>query len=503
MRTRGGVLTRRQFVQLGAAGIGVLASPSMFRGAAVPNGLATRPLGKTGFPVTTLGLGGQASLQWTPKDVDPVAIIIEAYRLGVNYFDTSNVYDGSQLNIGKAFRAAGLVPGLPNYSEAKRRQVFLASKTMLRMAKGFMPRSAPKVEASQGPDASRAVDDLRRTLSQVFGDASGHYADDAYVDLFQIHNLNFMEEVDAIYTGLDKPDPAARHIGALAALRDYRDGSNLTGLNPREERRIRHIGITGHYSSPVLMECLQRDDRGLLDTLLVAINANDRRYFNHQHNVIPVAAAKGMGVIGMKLFADGAMFGREARWTHQNPEVIQTVGTEQLPSAPLVHYALSVPGISTAIIGIGKIDKEPARCQLRQNLAAAQHGPPLDDKGLRDVEQMAASVLDGRTNYFQLPAETLSPPRSATIAQDVQGDQRVVRLAWQTAYASDAPLDHYSIHRDGVELARLPHRPQQSKAPFQFQDTVADRAAHRYAIRAVDALGRTASSDPLEAASLG
>jgi len=43
--------------------------------------------------------------------------------------------------------------------------VFLASKTMLRMAKGYMSRSAPKAEGTQGPRGSTAVDDLRRTLT--------------------------------------------------------------------------------------------------------------------------------------------------------------------------------------------------------------------------------------------------------------------------------------------------------------------------------------------------
>ena len=107
-----------------------------------------------------------------------------------------------------------------------------------------------------------------------------------------------------------RPDPKAEWIGALAALRDYRDGTNLTGLNPKDEKLIRHIGITGHFSSPVLMECLQRDTVNVIDTLLVAMNANDRRYFNHQYNVIPVAAAKNLGIIAMKVFADGAITAR-------------------------------------------------------------------------------------------------------------------------------------------------------------------------------------------------
>jgi aryl-alcohol dehydrogenase-like predicted oxidoreductase len=212
----------------------------------------TRSLGRTGLQVTTLGLGGQASLQWTPEGIDPVAIIVKAAEQGVNYFDTSNVYGPSQVNFGKAFRALNLVPGTPNYDDRRRKSIYLASKTMVRHAKGSHP-DVP--DRTQGPTGSKAVDDIRRTLSQVFGDGQGNYPEGAYIDLFQIHNLNTMAEVDAIFTGLGRSDPGAERLGALAALVDFRDGTNLTGLNPKEEKLIRHIGITGHISSPVMMEC--------------------------------------------------------------------------------------------------------------------------------------------------------------------------------------------------------------------------------------------------------
>ena len=41
-----------------------------------------------------------------------------------------------------------------------------------------------------------------------------------------------------------------------AALRDLRDGTNRTGLNPKEETLIRHIGFSGHNSPPVMIEML-------------------------------------------------------------------------------------------------------------------------------------------------------------------------------------------------------------------------------------------------------
>jgi aryl-alcohol dehydrogenase-like predicted oxidoreductase len=73
-----------------------------------------RRFGRINFDVTTMALGGQSSIQWTPEDVEPVDIILKAFDLGINYFDTSNVYGPSQLNFGKAFRKLNLVPGQPS-----------------------------------------------------------------------------------------------------------------------------------------------------------------------------------------------------------------------------------------------------------------------------------------------------------------------------------------------------------------------------------------------------
>jgi aryl-alcohol dehydrogenase-like predicted oxidoreductase len=455
----------------------------------------TRTLGRTGLEVTTFGLGGQASLQWTPEGVDPEPIIAKALDLGVNYFDTSNVYGASQVHFGDVFRRLNLVPGLPGYDEKKRRSIHVASKTMLRYARG----SHPKVRGhSQGPAGSTAVDDLRRTLSQVFGDGQGNYSDEAYLDLFLIHNLNTLAEVDAIYEGLESPDPKAERIGALAALRDWRDGTNLTGLNPKEERRIRHIGFSSHSSSPVMIECLQRDEYGLIDAMLVAINANDRLYQNHQYNAIPVAAAKGVGIIGMKVFADGAMYTKPATWSRTPADVVRAVGDPQLPSRPLVQYSLTTPGIATAIIGIGHIDRDSAHCQLEQNLSAAQVRPESLAAGDRtEIEQLASRAKEGRTNYFQAEPQPLGAPREVAGARTPADGRQQVELTWHTAYAAEHPITHYEIHRDATPLGRVAHQPQTTKQPFRFRDGAPGQAAHRYQIVTVDAAGRTAPSEPL------
>src|SRR4030042_756610 len=306
--------SRRRFIKsaaLTAAGLSL--GPYINLGKAHASEPMKRVMGLLDFEVTTLGLGGQASLQWTPVDVDPIKIILKAFDSGVNYFDTSNVYGPSQSYYGKAFRQLDLIPGQPGYNERLRRSIFLTSKTALRFGKGGWQKPG-LINVSNGT-GRHAADDLRRTLSLVFGDGQGSYPKGAYLDMVLMHSISGMPDVDGGYEGYESTDPRAETIGALAALIDFRDGTNLTGLNPGEDKLIRHIGFSGHASPPVMIEMIQRDSRRILEGMLVAINANDRNYFNMQYNVIPVAQANNMGVIAMKVFADGAMYGKAATWT--------------------------------------------------------------------------------------------------------------------------------------------------------------------------------------------
>lgn len=487
--------TRRQFIQsTGSVALGISLAPSLLTScnATIPEAPLKRTLGKTGFKVTTLGLGGQASIQWTPDGIDPVAIILKAHKLGINYFDTSNYYGPSQLNYGKAFRQLGLVPGEPNYSLAKRKAIFLTSKTHLRFAKGgeYMKEV---YGGTNGPEGSKTLDDVRRSLTQIFGDGNGGYPEGAYLDMVLIHSLSKMEEVDALYEGYDDTDPDAYLIGALAALRDVRDGTNLTGLNPKKEKLIRHIGFSGHHDPSVMIEMIQRDTQGLIDCMLVAINANDKHFFNMQHNVIPVAVAKNIGIIAMKVFADGAMYTKNAEWSNTPEHVVLKVGSPELPANDLIRYSLSIPGVHTAIIGVGQISDDTQFCQLTNNLIGAQVMPNgMSAEERKKVEALAARSKAGKTNYFQKPFQELTAPREPIV---MMGENQSV-ITWHTAYAGDAPIDRYEILRDDKVVAKLPYTPQTTKAPFLFLDKWGTVAPQKYVVKVVDTLKREAEVIP-------
>jgi hypothetical protein len=237
--------------------------------------------------------------------------------------------------------------------------------------------------------------------------------------------------------------------------------------------------------------------------MLVAINANDRLHFNMQYNSIPVAAARNMGLIAMKVFADGAMYTKPATWSNAPEHVVRTVGSAALPSRSLVEYSLTTPGICTAIIGTGQISEDAARCQLTQNLAAAQIAPSgLSVTDRRAIEKLAAQVKEGRTNYFQVEAQPLSAPRRASVTQAMRDGKRSAEITWQTAYAGDEPVVRYEIVRDHKKVGEIEHRPQTTMQGFSFAEALGDKAAHQYEVVAVDAAGRRAKAPELTLAAV-
>lgn len=300
-----------------------------------------------------------------------------------------------------------------------------------------------------------------------------------------IHTLNNRQEVDVLYEGLETPLNPNGNFGALVALRDLRDGTNLTGMNPKKEKLVRHIGFSGHADPPAMIEMIQRDEYGILEGMLVAINANDKTKYNMQHNVIPVAAAKGMGIIGMKTFADAAMYHKEPRWSGTPEDVYMKVGSPELPCRPLIEYSLTTPGVHTLIVGIGHIDDDPIRCQLTQDFYAAQVSPDGMTAEERERIEMQAANVKGKSNYFQIDKVGLTSPSNLKR----EGN----KVIWNTALAGDAAISHYEVLVNGVKADEIKHTPQILKSkPFVYEGKI--KPGDKLAVVAVDKAGGRAEA---------
>ena len=265
---------------------------------AAPRPSPSRLLGRTGVEVEAVSLGGEGILRTVGRAKEAVPVILEALRLGVRYCDTAPAYAQSQDYYGLAFREAG---------EAARDRVFLASKTHARDRDG----------------ALRLLDDSLRRLRT------------SWLDLWQLHDLRTMDDVDAIFG----------RGGAMEAVEIA-----------RADGRVRHVGITGHHDPAVLVEAMRRHP---VDTVLCAINPADPARLPFIGTVVAEARARGVGVVGMKVMSAGQL-------------VADRVATPR----ELVEYAASFA--DTCIIGCS------SPLEVRENLSIGR------SLGAMSVEARAA-----------------------------------------------------------------------------------------------------------------
>src|SRR6266436_3716814 len=237
---------RRGFLKTGAASIaaglsvGVIApsasgevtstenSPAAAR--AIQDMMPTRNLGKTGFRVGIFGLGGQGALEKANNESLALQMIQRALELGVNYFDTSAIYGGpdrwSEHYLGKGLKGS-------------RDHVFIATKTK-----------------------ERSRDAALKNL-----DVSLKLLDTDHIDAWQLHDVGIQEDIDQIFG----------KGGAIEAL-----------VQARDQKIVRHLGVTGRFRPEALIECINRFP---FDTVLMGLNAADKYYYSFEKR--PSSAGRG------------------------------------------------------------------------------------------------------------------------------------------------------------------------------------------------------------------
>ncbi|GAC1405100.1 MAG: aldo/keto reductase [Ktedonobacteraceae bacterium] len=132
------------------------------------------------------------------------------------------------------------------------------------------------------------------------------------IDLYQIHNLvNWLE-----------------HLALLERLRD--------------EGRVRAIGAT-HYSSSAFKELRQVMKTGRITAIQIPYNPMQREV---EHDILPLAADLGLGVVVMRPFAEGGLMRRIPSQTKLEP--LKPFGVTTWGQA-LLKWILSDPRCHVAI----------------------------------------------------------------------------------------------------------------------------------------------------------
>jgi uncharacterized protein len=280
-----------------------------------------RTLGKTGEKLTVIGQAGGRFP--LISDEEAKAIVLRAYDLGINYFDNAHSYWD-----GRSEEVYGKV--LPPF----RKKVFITTKTTQR--------------TRQGAEA-----ELHLSLRRLQTD---------YVDLWQIHSVSEKEEVAQIF------GPG----GAIEAF----EAAKKAG-------KCRFIGFTGHHDPYVHLDMLKAYDK--YDTILMPLHPADPAYLSFENLVLPVAVERGMGIQGMKNFA--------------NAKLLQSFSAKECLS-----YVLSLPIHCTAIgcTTIGQLEDDVKIAQQFKQFTGEQmaglrdrakniKGPQLED-WKRNVEPRAGLV---------------------------------------------------------------------------------------------------------------
>jgi aryl-alcohol dehydrogenase-like predicted oxidoreductase len=220
--------------------------------------MEARECGRSGPKLSRLGLGcwsfggGEYWGRQDQSDVD--AVVRRAFELGVNYFDTAEVYNEgrSESSLGRALRS------LP------RDRVVIGTKVSpAHVQPATLPR---RCEAS-----------LRRLATD-------------YVDLYMVHWPITLRSI--------------RHFDAEASVCPTVDDAFATLLRLRDQGKVRHIGVSNHS--------LARLDEALRHCPTLVANELPYNLLSRaiEWEVLPGCVERGVGVIGYMALLQGVLTDR-------------------------------------------------------------------------------------------------------------------------------------------------------------------------------------------------
>lgn len=261
-------VTRREVLK--AAGVAAVAGTlpaKLLAGSAEK--MPKRKLGKTGWEASIYALGS-AEMPSADEAIRAVNALIDG---GVNYLDTAPSYMGTQSE-----RILGRV------LKDRRKEVFLATKTLQRSADG-------------------AYAEIRESLERL---------QTKQIDALQIHAINDFGTLEQVLA----------QTGAVKGLE-----------RAKKEGLIRFIGITGHTRPEVISKAL---DQYPFDSILIPVSALDASLNDFAADVVPKANKLGIAIVGMKALkgierATGAKFEPEEflRYAWSLPISTLTIGLRQ------------------------------------------------------------------------------------------------------------------------------------------------------------------------------
>eukprot|EP00262_Sarcandra_glabra_P008450 TRINITY_DN21982_c0_g1_i1.p1 TRINITY_DN21982_c0_g1~~TRINITY_DN21982_c0_g1_i1.p1 ORF type:complete len:317 (+),score=47.61 TRINITY_DN21982_c0_g1_i1:46-996(+) len=302
--------------------------------------MEVRELGNTGLKLSCVGFGASplGNVFGNVSEEDAIATVRLAFRLGINFFDTSPYYGAtlSEIVLGKCLKALG-VP----------RNEFVVSTKCGRYVEGF-DFSAERV--------TRSIDE---SLARLQLD---------YVDILQCHDIEF-GSLDQI---VNETIPALKKL--------------------KEAGKVRFIGITG-LPLGVFTYVLDRVPPGSVDMILsyCHYSINDSTL----EDLLPYLKSKNIGVISASPLSMGLLTENgPPEWHPASPELKFACRTAAAHckekgkniSKLALQYSLANKEISSVLVGMNSVR------QVEENIAAAMELESIRRE--EDILQEVSAILE-------------------------------------------------------------------------------------------------------------
>jgi aryl-alcohol dehydrogenase-like predicted oxidoreductase len=257
---------------------------------------------------------------WMLPEAASFAIVRRALELGINFFDTADVYSAgeSELILGKALKAFGV----------KRDDAVVATKVFQAVGPGPNQRGLSRKHVLESIDGS---------LTRLGVD---------YVDLYQIHRF-------------DRDTPIEETLEALTDL--IRIG------------KVRYIGAST-MAAYQLAKMLYRADQLHLARFISMQNNYSLLYREEEREVIPLCREEGVGLIPYSPIGGGLLAGsRRSHTVRSNSpmarnrfnrkadeaviDAVAAVSAKRAvgPAEIAVAWLLAQPGVNSPIVGATKV----------------------------------------------------------------------------------------------------------------------------------------------------
>ena len=310
-----------------------------------------RKLGRTGLPVSPIGLGlaalgrpayinlGHAEDLGPDRSVGALrrrthAVLDAAYAWGVRYFDAARSYGRAEEFLASWLAERGIGPG----------EVTVGSKW------GYEYTGGWRVDAEKHEVKDLGVSALRRQLDETRGLLGEH------LDLYQIHSAT-------LESGVLEDD------AVLGELKNLKETGVAVGLT-----------VTGPCQAETIARALEI---GVFDAVQATWNLLERS----ASETLARAHEAGLGVIVKEALANGRLTAREGGVDESFLAFARERG--QSPDTLALSAALSQPWVDVVLSGAATVEA------LRSNLSALR-APSYD----RETDRRLLSICEEREHYW-------------------------------------------------------------------------------------------------------